>query len=126
MPFDVASLKSLPTAPGVYRMLDVNSDVLYVGKARDLRARVRSYFRPSGLSVKVRALTALIERIDVTVTHTETEALLLENNLIKSLQPRFNILLRDDKGYPYIFISSTHAYPRLTFHRGAKREKGRY
>jgi excinuclease ABC subunit C len=126
MAFDVATLKTLPQSPGVYRMLDTADEVLYVGKARDLRARVRSYFRASGRSPKVEALTAQIERIDITVTHTENEALLLENNLIKTLQPRFNILLRDDKSYPYIFLADTQTYPRLAYHRGAKREKGRY
>jgi excinuclease ABC subunit C len=124
--FDVATLKTLPTSPGVYRMRDAADEVLYVGKARNLRARVSSYFRSSGLSTKVRALAAQVERIDTTVTHTENEALLLENNLIKSLMPRFNVLLRDDKSYPYIFISEPQEFPRMTFHRGAKREKGRY
>ena len=126
MAFDAATLKTLPTTSGVYRMLNADNDVLYVGKARNLRARVHSYFRHSGLTPKVRALTALIERIEITVTHTENEALLLENNLIKTLHPRFNVLLRDDKGYPYIFVSDTQDFPRMTFHRGAKREKGRY
>ncbi len=126
MAFDTATLKTLPTTPGVYRMLDVDDEVLYVGKARNLRSRVRSYFRASGLTTKVMALTALIERIEITVTHTENEALLLENNLIKTLQPHYNVLLRDDKGYPYIFIADAHDFPRMAFHRGAKREKGRY
>ncbi len=126
MAFDTAALKTLPTTPGIYRMLGADGEVLYVGKARNLRVRVRSYFRPTGLTPKVRALTALIERIDVTVTHTENEALLLENNLIKTLLPHFNVLLRDDKSYPYIFISENQDFPRMTLHRGAKREKGRY
>src|SRR3954465_5170048 len=97
MAFDTAALKTLPTTPGIYRMLGADGEVLYVGKAHNLRTRVRSYFRPTGLTPKVRALTALIERIDVTVTHTENEALLLENNLIKTLLPHYNVLLRDDK-----------------------------
>jgi excinuclease ABC subunit C len=124
--FDVAILKTLPTSPGVYRMRDAADEVLYVGKARNLRARVGSYFRTAGVSDKVRALAAQVERVETTVTHTENEALLLENNLIKSLMPRFNVLLRDDKSFPYIFISETQEFPRMTFHRGAKREKGRY
>lgn len=107
-------------------MLDAKNEVIYVGKAHDLRARVRSYFRSTGLTHKTMALTALIEHIDVTVTHTETEALLLENSLIKTLLPRYNVLLRDDKSYPFIFISESQEYPRMTFHRGAKREKGKY
>ncbi len=126
MAFNIATLQTLPTTPGIYRMLDASDEVLYVGKARNLRARVRSYFRPSRLSPKAQALTALIERIEITVTHTENEALLLENNLIKTLHPRFNVLLRDDKSYPYIFVADTQDFPRIGFHRGAKREQGRY
>ncbi len=126
MAFDVATLKTLPTSPGVYRMFDAKGDILYVGKASNLRSRVRSYFRASETSIKTRALAALIERIDITVTHTETEALLLENNLIKSSRPRFNIVLRDDKSYPFVFISTAQEFPRLAFHRGAKQEEGRY
>jgi len=107
-------LKTLTSRPGVYRMLDANGGVLYVGKAKNLK-------KP-----KTRALVAQIRGVEVTVTHTEGEALLLENNLIKDLKPRYNILLRDDKSYPYIFLSDTKAYPRLSYHRGAKRAKGRY
>ena len=120
-----AVVNTLSSSPGVYRMLDARGVVLYVGKARNLRKRVASYFRTSGLSGRIQRMVLSIATIDVTVTNTETEALLLENNLIKSLQPRYNVLLRDDKSYPYIFISS-HEFPRLAFHRGAKHEAGRY
>ena len=122
------TLRSLPSGPGVYRFVDDKGEVLYVGKARDLHKRVASYFRPAGrgLSPKVQALVERTQVIDTTVTHTETEALLLENNLIKSLRPRYNVVLRDDKSYPYIFVADQQQYPRLGFHRGAKREKGRY
>ena len=119
-------LKNLTPRPGVYRMLDGEGVVLYVGKARNLRKRVASYFRRSGLGSKTRALVAQIAAIEVTVTHTEGEALLLENNLIKALRPRYNVLLRDDKSYPYIYLSTEQQYPRLAFHRGAKRGKGSY
>ncbi|MCR4345985.1 MAG: excinuclease ABC subunit UvrC [Sulfuricaulis sp.] len=121
-----ALIMSLPPKPGIYRMLGAKGEVLYVGKARNLRKRVQSYFRASGLAARVMLLMQQAQNIEITVTHTETEALLLEYNLIKSLHPRFNILLRDDKSYPYIFISHTQEYPRIGFHRGAKREKGRY
>jgi excinuclease ABC subunit C len=107
-------------------MLGTKGEVLYVGKARNLRKRVQSYFRASGLAARVMLLMQQAQNIEITVTHTETEALLLENNLIKTLLPRFNILLRDDKSYPYIFVSDNQEYPRIGFHRGAKREKGRY
>jgi len=117
---------SLPPKPGIYRMLGAKSEVLYVGKARNLRKRVQSYFRVSGLAARVMLLMQQAQNIEITVTHTETEALLLEYNLIKTLLPRFNILLRDDKSYPYIFVSDNQEYPRIGFHRGAKREKGRY
>jgi len=119
-------LKNLTSRPGVYRMLDAEGTVLYVGKARNLRKRVASYFRRTGLGSKTRALVAQIAAIEVTVTHTEGEALLLENNLIKTLRPRYNVLLRDDKSYPYIYLSTEQQYPRLAFHRGARRGKGSY
>ena len=121
-----ALIMSLPPRPGIYRMLGGKGEVLYVGKARNLRKRVQSYFRGSGLAARVMLLMQQAQNIEITVTHTETEALLLENNLIKSLHPRFNILLRDDKSYPWIFVSDGQEYPRIGFHRGAKREKGRY
>jgi excinuclease ABC subunit C len=125
--FDVENfLENLTPRPGVYRMLDGEGTALYIGKARNLRKRVASYFRRSGLGDKTRALVAQIAAIEVTVTNTEGEALLLENNLIKSLRPRYNVLLRDDKSYPYIYLSSAQQFPRLAFHRGAKRGKGSY
>ena len=119
-------IESLPTAPGVYRLCGAGGELLYVGKARNLKKRVASYFRGQGLTERILSMTQQIEAVEVTVTHTETEALLLENNLIKSQHPRYNVLLRDDKSYPYIFISEGEDFPRLAFHRGAKRAKGRY
>lgn len=119
-------LKGLPGSPGVYRMFDASDEVLYVGKARNLRQRVSSYFRSSGRSSKTESLMAAAVRIEVTVTHTENEALLLEHNLIKTLKPRYNVLLRDDKSYPYIFVATAQTYPRIAFHRGAKSLPGRY
>ena len=121
-----AFLQSLTTRPGVYQMYDADGKLLYVGKARNLKNRVGSYFRASGLTEKTMALVARIHDIQVTVTTTEVDALLLEHNLIKSHQPPYNILLRDDKSYPYIFLSSEDRFPRISLHRGAKRRKGRY
>ncbi len=119
-------LRTLPTRPGVYRMLGANGEVLYVGKARNLKNRVSSYFGKSGASPKTRRLVEQIEDIAVTVTRTEDEALLLENNLIKEIRPRYNILLRDDKSYPYIHLSSDDRFPRLSFYRGSRKAPGRY
>ncbi|HKJ75710.1 MAG TPA: excinuclease ABC subunit UvrC [Gammaproteobacteria bacterium] len=118
-------LANLTSRPGVYRMLNGQGEVIYVGKARNLKRRVASYFRRQETHPKVRAMVGQIADIQVTVTHTETEALILENNLIKELRPRYNVLLRDDKSYPYIFLSEDE-YPRLALHRGARRRKGRY
>lgn len=118
-------LKTVTSQPGVYRMYDAAGTVIYVGKAKDLKKRLSSYFRGNIASRKTEALVALICQIDVTVTHTETEALLLEHNYIKLYQPRYNVLLRDDKSYPYIFLSAD-AHPRLASHRGAKHAKGEY
>ena len=127
MPFDHQTfLKSLTQRPGIYQMLDGEGAVLYVGKAKNLRKRVASYFRKSGLPVKTAALVKRILQIDVTVTETETEALILEHNLIKQYRPPFNILMRDDKSYPYIFLSDKDTWPRLSFHRGPKKAKGTY
>jgi excinuclease ABC subunit C len=120
-----AFLKTLSSHPGVYRMLNATGEVIYVGKARNLVKRVGSYFTRSVTSPKTRAMVSQIANIEVTVTNTENEALILENNLIKELRPRYNVLLRDDKSYPYIYISAD-GFPRMAFHRGAKRAKGRY
>ncbi|MCN4144736.1 MAG: excinuclease ABC subunit UvrC [Thiohalomonas sp.] len=119
-------LKDLSTKPGVYRMIDANNVVIYVGKAKNLKNRVSSYFRKSGQSPKTTVMVSQIANIEIIITHTESEALLLENNLIKTLKPRYNILLRDDKSYPYIFLSDQDEFPRLAFHRGARKKKGRY
>jgi len=119
-------LRGLETTPGVYRMLDSESRVLYVGKARNLRARVSSYARPTGHSARIARMISETASMMFLTTRTETEALLLEQNLIKQLKPRYNVLLRDDKSFPYIFISSEHDFPRLEKHRGAKKRKGRY
>ena len=125
--FDAASyVRNLTELPGVYQMYDASGALLYVGKARNLRKRVASYFRDSGQGARTEALVARIAEIQVTVTGSETGALLLEQNLIKSQHPPFNILLRDDKSYPYIFLSQGEQFPRLGFHRGAKRANGRY
>lgn len=125
--FDAESyLKTLTRKPGVYRMIDADDAVLYVGKARNLKNRVTSYFRASGLQAKTMAMVAKIARIEVTVTGSETEALLLEQSLIKAEKPPYNIVLRDDKSYPFIHLTQDDKYPRLTFHRGAKRKGGRY
>jgi excinuclease ABC subunit C len=130
-PADIAEhlaslLQTLPPLPGVYRMLDAAGHVLYVGKALNLRNRVGSYFQKQVDSAKTRALVARIAHFEVTLTSSETEALLLEQTLIKELQPPYNIVLRDDKSYPFVFISEGEPYPRLAFHRGSKQAKGRY
>lgn len=125
--FDVkAFLKSLTQRPGIYRMLNDKGEIIYIGKAKNLKNRVSSYFRNQNASPKQQAMVAKVAGIEVTVTYTEGEALLLESQLIKRHKPRYNISLRDDKTYPYVFISSFHDFPQITFHRGAKKRKGQY
>jgi len=125
--FDAKSfLRTLTHRPGVYRMLDARHKIIYVGKARDLKKRVSSYFQRTQASTKTAAMMDVVARVEVTVTNTEAEALLLEYNLIKQHRPKFNVVLRDDKSYPYIYASTEQAYPRLRFHRGARSGKGRY
>ncbi|MFK5984663.1 MAG: excinuclease ABC subunit UvrC [Pseudomonadota bacterium] len=119
-------LQNLTSRAGVYRMYDQQSVVMYVGKAKNLKSRVSSYFLSSGLTPKTQVMVKQIEYIEVTITHTESEALLLENNLIKTLKPRYNILLRDDKSYPYIYLSSKDKFPRLSKHRGARTLPGKF
>ncbi|WP_298973395.1 excinuclease ABC subunit UvrC [uncultured Roseobacter sp.] len=119
-------LKTLDTSPGVYRMLDAESRVLYVGKARNLRARVSNYARPAGHSGRIARMIANTASMMFLTTRTETEALLLEQNLIKQLKPKFNVLLRDDKSFPNILVTADHDFPQIKKHRGAKKEKGSY
>ncbi len=118
-------LRTVSSSAGVYRIYDVKNDVIYVGKAKDLKKRLSSYFRKNLGNVKTQALVSHIHHIDVTLTHSETDALLLENDYIKQYMPKYNVLLRDDKSYPYILLSQ-HEHPRLAYHRGPQREKGHY
>ncbi len=119
-------LKNLTSRPGVYRMFDEAGDILYVGKAKNLKNRVSSYFRTTALDSKTMALVSHIANVETTVTASETEALLLEQSLIKEYKPPYNIVFRDDKSYPYIYLSSKDKFPRLAFHRGAQKKAGRY
>ena len=121
-----AYLRTIDGSPGVYRMLDEESRVLYVGKARNLRARVSNYARPGNHSGRIARMISETASMMFLTTRTETEALLLEQNLIKQLKPRYNVLLRDDKSFPNILVANDHAYPQIKKHRGAKKEKGNY
>jgi excinuclease ABC subunit C len=125
--FDAKSfVDSLPARPGVYRMLDAEDQILYVGKARSLKSRVGSYFQASNVHPKVQALVAKTARMEVTITNSDTEALLLEFNLIKKHRPRFNVVLRDDKSFPFLHLEGGHDFPRLAFYRGSRKEPGRF
>jgi excinuclease ABC subunit C len=118
--------KTAPSQPGVYRMIDARGDVLYVGKAKSVRNRVRAYARPAGLDTRIERMIAATRALEFVVTRTETEALLLEANMIKRLRPRFNVLLRDDKSFPYILITTDHWAPQILKHRGARSRPGHY
>jgi excinuclease ABC subunit C len=121
-----AFVKTLPPSPGVYRMFDEAGEVVYVGKARNLKARVTNYTRPEGLDIRIRRMIEATRNMEFVRTETEAEALLLEANLIKRLKPRFNVLLRDDKSFPYILIATEHEAAELKKHRGSRRIKGHY
>ncbi len=125
--FDIkAFLKNLTTRPGIYKMLNNQGEIIYIGKAKNLKNRVSSYFKNQTASFKQHRMVPKIAAIEVTVTHTEGEALLLECQLIKRHKPQYNICLRDDRSYPYIFLSTDHDFPQITLHRGAKKLKGKY
>ncbi len=119
-------VRTLPNAPGVYRMLDAHGDVLYVGKARNLKKRVVNYTHPAKLPHRIFRMVSETAAMEIVRTHTEVEALLLESNLIKRLRPRYNVLLRDDKSFPHILLTGDHPYPQITKHRGARNRKGQY
>jgi excinuclease ABC subunit C len=126
-PFDSKSfVDSLPGRPGVYRMYDAGAQIIYVGKARNLKNRVGSYFHRGNVEPKVQALVRQITHIEVTLTHSETEALLLEANLIREHKPRYNVLLKDDKSFPFLRVTTQAEFPRITYYRGSRKEPGRY
>jgi excinuclease ABC subunit C len=120
------SAKLAPSSPGVYRMIDTNGDVLYVGKAKNIRKRIIAYARPTGYDTRIERMIAATASLEFVSTATETEALLLEANLIKRLRPRFNVLLRDDKSFPYILITADHWAPQILKHRGVRTRQGNY
>ena len=119
-------VKILTTGPGVYRMYDGLNNVLYVGKAKNLKRRVVNYTRPHQLPVRMQRMIALTRSLEIVKTHTEVEALLLESNLIKELKPRYNVMLRDDKSFPYILLTDAENWPQLIKHRGKRIQKGEY
>ncbi|MGH7154437.1 MAG: excinuclease ABC subunit UvrC, partial [Acetobacteraceae bacterium] len=121
-----AALPTMPTSPGVYRMLDARGEALYVGKARSLKKRVTAYTQPARLPERLRRMVNETASLEVVTTHTEAEALLLEANLIKRLKPRYNIVLRDDKSYPWLMLTEDHPFPQIAKHRGAQIRKGSY
>src|SRR4051794_4749750 len=120
------AVEKLPLGPGVYRMLDYAGEALYVGKARSLKKRVANYASPAKLSNRLFRMVAETTALELVVTHTEVEALLLESNLIKRLMPRYNVLLRDDKSFPHILLTGDHDFPQAVKHRGARARKGDY
>jgi len=120
------TVKTLPGAPGVYRMLDPEGTVLYVGKAKDLKKRVSSYTKMGGHTNRIARMISETASMEIVTTHTETEALLLEANLIKRLKPRYNVILRDDKSFPFILVARDHAYPQIVKHRGSRSRQGEY
>ena len=123
----IARLHSkMPSSPGVYRMLNQSSDVLYVGKAKNLKARLAAYTKPKSQSIRIQRMISQTAELEIILTETEAEALLMESDLIKRFRPRYNILLRDDKSFPMILLTLNHPYPQILKHRGAKRQKGKY
>ena len=116
-----AFLRGVSSAPGVYAMVDSEQCYLYVGKARNLKNRLSSYFRATGQSPKTKVMMRHVANVELMVTHTENEALILENNLIKTHRPRYNVVFRDDKSYPYIHFTTDQPYPRLAFYRGHRK-----
>lgn len=118
--------RTLPNKPGVYQMKNLSGKIIYVGKARNLKNRVSSYWSARQESAKTIAMVKNIATIDYIVTNSESEALLLESNLIKEYKPRYNITFRDDKSYPYLYLSTDNSYPKLSFYRGARKKNGRY
>ena len=126
VPVIEAVLATLPASPGVYRMLDAKGDALYVGKARSLKKRVANYTLLNRMPERLRRMVMDTVSMEIVTTHTEAEALLLEANLIKRLKPRYNIVLRDDKSYPWLMLTETHDFPRITKHRGAQAKGGSY
>ena len=121
-----AALETMPSVPGVYRMIDAKGEAVYVGKARNLKQRVRAYVQDRRLSERLRRMVSDTESVEIVTTHTEAEALLLEANLIKRLKPRYNIVLRDDKSFPWLVVGEDHPYPQVSKHRGAQLRKGSY